>query len=97
MKKKEIDKDIICGILFFILSIIILIGVGFFVMTNLESSFKNLPPPNATAEWKQILSHDEPPCGKWWEFWRGFGCQPIECVIDCDEINKEAGEIICKC
>jgi len=86
MEKEDWINILICIIV--LLIIIFMISI---LLTQIGERFIKLPPPNSTEEWKQILSNDNP-C-KWYQ----LGCQRLECVIDCKEINKEAGEIICVC
>lgn len=71
--------------------IALIFGLIFLTLHSIGTKVKPLPPVNSTEEWKEILEDDNP-C-KWYQ----FGCQRLECVIDCNEINKEAGEIICVC
>lgn len=80
---------------------LISIGIGLIVLAmtliaiiliifQIGTIYENLPPPNSTEEWKMILNSSE--C-----HWYNVGCQKLACVIDCSEINKNAGELICVC
>ena len=74
----------------FILVLSIIIGIAVLILAQIGKQFP-IPPANSTEEWKEILK-DKSPCK-----WYNLGCQKIACVIDCQEINRNAGEIICVC
>jgi hypothetical protein len=77
------------GISVIVLAIITFIAL--LIIAQMQSMYRKLPPPNSTEEWKSILNSNDT-C-KWYQ----IGCQKLACVIDCREINKNAGEFICVC
>ena len=92
IKKKWLGGiEIWTNVLLSLFFLCLVIGITAIIIAEIGKQIEELPPPNSTGEWKEILSDDNP-C-KWYQ----FGCQRLECVIDCNEINQEAGEIICVC
>ena len=83
---KELLIQVVIGLV--VLTIIIVATV--LIVGQMGTIYDNLPPPNSTRDWKMILENDK--C-----HWYELGCQRLACVIDCQEINKNAGEKICVC
>ena len=83
--------EYLASIILSITTILIVSICVYLVLAEIGKTCDILPPPNSTAEWKEILSKDST-CN-----WYNLGCQKYACVIDCEEINKNAGEIICVC
>ena len=78
-----IQMILICILVFYIVPMYVL---------NHSSSFEDsIPDYNDTEVWREICSIENP-C-KWYQ----IGCQKYCCVMDCSEINKNAGENICMC
>lgn len=86
-----IDLNFWVNIMMIIAIVILIIFISLVILSKIGDQFLELPPANSTSEWKEILSNDNP-C-KWYQ----LGCQRLECIIDCNEINKNAGELICVC
>jgi len=86
----KLDLNILLSIFVSIVVLCIIIFLVILAIAEINYQFKEPPPPNSTQQWKKILndSHCE---------WYQLGCQKLACVMDCREINKYAGEIICVC
>ena len=72
------------------LILLVFVYVPLFII-NQSGDLSSIPDYNDTAEWKRICAIENP-C-KWYQ----IGCQKYCCVMDCSEINKNAGETICVC
>jgi len=79
--------EIVLGIMLITLVFVI---VPFYI-SNQAGDLYQVPNYNDTEAWKEICAIENP-CD-----WYQIGCQRYCCVMDCSEINKNAGEIICVC
>ena len=68
--------------------LIILIVIITLLMSNMTTTFSDETTVNETRSMLNGTGN----C-KWYQ----LGCQKLACVVDCQEINKNAGEIICVC
>jgi len=82
--------DTLISIALSIILIYTIIISAMIILSQLQNSYIELPPPNSTSLWKIILKNSD--C-KWYQ----LGCENIACSIDCDEINNYAKEEICIC
>ena len=79
-------QDIILGIFL----LVIVIGAFLFAVVSLKNQMGDEIAYNDTDKWRSMLNGTG--C-KWYQ----LGCQKLACVVDCQEINKNAGETICVC
>ena len=88
LKKNILDLAINISVTIFMLCLIITMAL--LMINSMNDAYLSLPPTNSTDEWKVILNSSHCP-------WYQIGCQKLACVIDCEKINENAGEIICVC
>jgi len=86
----EVNKMTLKDLCIHILILCGIIAILVLILFQIGTNYEQLPPPNSTQEWKMILESSQ--C-----HWYNIGCQKLACVIDCTEINKNAGENICVC
>lgn len=82
--ENDLSKNKIIQIIIGVIFSMIIIGITILILTGIQGNYLLISPAvNST--------------GKLECKWFNIGCQKYNCIIDCQEINKNAGERICVC